>query len=61
MTTAACALVGAVSEETLAAHGFTRRTDVHQAARCAELWAAENRRRSDREALDRHQRQEATR
>ncbi|MGW2456781.1 hypothetical protein ACWCTA_36460 [Streptomyces sp. NPDC001704] len=61
MTAAACALVGAVSDETLTAHGFTRRTDAHQAARCAELWAAENRRRRDREALDRHQEQEATR
>ncbi|MEU5190977.1 hypothetical protein AB0G83_28075 [Streptomyces klenkii] len=61
MTAAACALVGAVSEETLTAHGFTRRNDVHQAARCAELWVAENRRRSDREALARHQDQEATR
>lgn len=61
MTAAACALVGAVSEETLTAHGFARRTDVHRAARCAELWAAENRRRGDREALDRHQDQEAAR
>ncbi|WP_369198994.1 hypothetical protein [Streptomyces djakartensis] len=59
--TAACALVGAVSEETLAAHGFTRRTDVHQAAQCARLWAAENRRRADRAALDRQDKQEATR
>lgn len=61
MTATACALIGAVSDETLAAHGFTRRTDAHQAARCAELWAVENRRRRDREALDHHQEQEATR
>ncbi|WP_335939964.1 hypothetical protein [Streptomyces sp. PTD5-9] len=60
--TAACALVGAVSEETLAAHGFARRIDAHQAAQCARLWAAENRRRADRTAPDRHQdSQEATR
>ncbi|MGN9821897.1 hypothetical protein ACTMUQ_42295 [Streptomyces sp. SD11] len=58
MTATACALVGAISDETLTAHGFTRRTDVHQAARCAELWAVENRRRG---GLDRHQDQEAAR
>ncbi|MGW5336215.1 hypothetical protein [Streptomyces bauhiniae] len=61
MTAAACALAGAVSEETLAAHGFTRPTDAHRAARCAELWAVETRRRAARAALDRHQDQEATR
>lgn len=60
--TAACALVGAVSEETLAAHGYTRRTDAHNDAQCARLWAVENRRRADRAALDRHHHdQEATR
>ncbi|WP_137235501.1 hypothetical protein [Streptomyces sp. BPSDS2] len=61
MSAAVCALVGAVSEETLTDYGFTRRTDVHRAARCAELWAVERRRRDDREALDRHQGQEVTR
>jgi hypothetical protein len=51
---AACALVRDVTPETLIRHGFATRAAVHQAARCAELWAAENRRRSDRDALDAH-------
>ncbi|MGO4417474.1 hypothetical protein AB4Z54_01495 [Streptomyces sp. MCAF7] len=55
---AACALARDVSPETLADHGFASRTTAHQAARCAELWAAEQRRRADRAALDRHADQE---
>ncbi|MCY1649234.1 hypothetical protein OVA19_00155 [Streptomyces sp. SL203] len=52
MTAAMCALVRDVSPETLARHGLTDRTTAHRDARCAELWAAENRRRADRAALD---------
>ncbi|MER8039377.1 hypothetical protein [Streptomyces hydrogenans] len=58
---APCALVVAVSEETLAAHGYTRRTDAHADAQCARLWRDENRRRAARATLDRHQDQEPAR
>ncbi|MFD4020625.1 hypothetical protein [Streptomyces sindenensis] len=61
MSAPTCALIGAVSEETLTAHGITRRDDAHRDARCAQLWAAENRRRADRQGLDRYQDREATR
>ena len=49
---AACALVREVSPETLADYGLER-TAAHLSARCAELWAAEQRRRAARAALAR--------
>lgn len=47
-----CAL--RVSQEALRHAGFRTQDEVHAAARCAELWSAENRRRAARHSLDRH-------
>ncbi|MFI9311207.1 hypothetical protein [Streptomyces triculaminicus] len=52
--TAACALARSLSAETLRQHGLRDQADAHRAARCAELWAAEQRRRHDAAALDRY-------
>lgn len=54
MTAVVCALVRGVSAETPARHRVTDLTAAHRDARCAELWAAENRRRADRAALNTH-------
>jgi len=52
MSAAACALVRDVSPETLRVAKVPTKTAAHQSGRCAELWAAEQRRRADRDRLD---------
>ncbi|NGN63152.1 hypothetical protein G5C51_04420 [Streptomyces sp. A7024] len=52
--TTVCALVRDVSMETLRDAGLRDQAAAHRAARCAEMWAVEKRRRLDRAALDRH-------
>ncbi|MEU7153847.1 hypothetical protein AB0B15_38405 [Streptomyces sp. NPDC045456] len=47
-----CALVRDVSPETLRHYRVASQAAAHQSGRCAELWAAENRRRADRNRLD---------
>jgi hypothetical protein len=58
--TAACALVRDVSPETLHVAKIPTKTAAHQSGRCAELWAAERRRRADRDRLDALTDKEAT-
>ncbi|MFJ9427887.1 hypothetical protein [Streptomyces sp. NPDC101249] len=61
MSAAACALVRDVSPETLRVAKVPSKTAAHQSGRCAELWAAERRRRADRDRLASLADEEATR